>query len=98
MKERIRVSTGKIREMGSEWEEMVKRAETDIQTVEEEIGQIDVGFHCQAVLQIQEALHKLTEEGRQRLEDLRSHVEKLQDIAGNYEEAERKNELGIAGN
>lgn len=96
MKEKIRVSTGKIREKGSEWEETVRQAEADMQNAREEMGQMDKVFHCEAVSQLRRAFDQLAGEGEQRIRELSFHVEKLQEIAGNYEEAEKENELVTA--
>ena len=96
MKEKIRVSTEKIREKGREWEETVRQAEVNMQNVKAEMRKMNAVFCCDAVSRLQKAFGELAEEGEQRIKDLCAHVEKLQDIAGNYEEAEKENELVTA--
>lgn len=96
MKERIRVSTGKIREKGREWEETVRQAEVNMQNVKAQMRQMNTVFCCDAVSRLQKAFSELAEESEQRIRELYAHVEKLQDIAGNYEEAEKENELVTA--
>mgnify|MGYP002516810098 CR=1 FL=1 len=96
VKEKIRVSTGKVREKGNQWEETISRADAYLENAKKEIGQLTGGFYCEAVLQLQKALDELAEESGQRIRELGIHVEKLQDIAANYEEAEKENELVTA--
>lgn len=92
MSGKIRVSTEKIREKGSEWEETAKQAERNLQNIKEVIGQMDACFHCEAVSYLQSAFYKLAQDGENKIKELCSHVKKLQDIAKNYEEAEKENE------
>ena len=96
MKERIRVSTGRLREKGSQWEETLKQTEVSMQEIREEIEHVNEGFYCGAASQIQKAFDKLAQEGEQRIRELCAHVKKLQDMAGNYEEAEMENEIVTA--
>lgn len=93
MKEKIRVSTEKIREKGSDWEETARQAKVDILHAKEEMEQMDSVFHSEAVLVLRAAFYDVTEEGEEKICELLVHLETLQDIAGNYEEAEKENEL-----
>lgn len=92
----IMVTTEKVKAKGEELLGMGDQMRTYLQAAEEEIAQIEGCFQATATRQLINAFRKAAMEGTQRISALKAHLEKLQEIAVVYEEAERENELVTA--
>lgn len=95
MKERVRVSTKKLKEKSSEWMEMAKAAQKELRNAESIMEKIQTSFDAEPAVSIQKAFEQLTERGCQQMEELCIHLKKLLQIAESYEEAEKENELAV---
>ena len=98
MKEKVRVTTDKLKEKSSEWEEVAKAAGKELRNAGTIMENIQASFYAEPVISIQKAFGKLIEEGCQRMEELCDHIKKLSCIAESYEEAEKENELAVKDN
>lgn len=92
----IRVTTEKVKSKGEELSGMADQIKRHLQSVEDEIGKIEGCFQAQAAGQLRKAFGTYAAEGLERVWELAAHIEKLQEIAAIYEEAERENELVTA--
>lgn len=93
MEEIVKITTEKLKAKGTELLGMADQASFYLQAAEEGMGQIEGCFKARAAERLKTAFGKFAQEGAERIKRLSLHLEKLQEIAVIYEEAERKNEL-----
>lgn len=98
VKEKVRVTTDKLKEKSSEWEEIAKAAGKDLRKAGTTMENIQASFYAKPIVFIQKAFGQLIEEGCRQMEELCDHIKKLSRIAESYEEAERENELAVKDN
>lgn len=93
MGEIVKITTEKLKAKGTELFGMADQASFYLQEAEEGMGQIESSFKARAAEQLKTAFGKFAQEGAERMKTLSLHLEKLQEIAEIYEEAEQENEL-----
>lgn len=93
MSEIVKITTEKLEAKGTELLGMAEQARFHLQAAEEEVGQIESSFKARAAEQLKTAFGRFAQEGAERIRTLSLHLEKLQEIAEIYEEAEQENEL-----
>lgn len=98
VKEKIRVTTDKLKEKSSEWEEVAETAGRELRNAGTIMENIQASFYAEPVVSIQKTFEQLIEEGCRQMEELCDHIKKLSCIAGSYEEAEKENELAVKDN
>lgn len=95
MKEKVRVTTDKLKEKSSEWTEVAIAAEKELRNAGTIMENIQASFYAEPVVSIQKTFEQLIEEGCRQMEELCDHIKKLSCIAESYEEAEKENELAV---
>lgn len=95
MKERVRVSTERLKEKSGEWLQMAKAVQKELRNAESIMDKIQTSFDAEPAVSIQKAFEQLTDRGCQQVEELCDHFKKLSQIAESYEEAEKENELAV---
>lgn len=98
MKEKVKVSTDKLKEKSSECTETVKAAGKELRNTGAIMENIQASFYAKPMVSIQKIFEQLIEKGCRQMEELCDHMKKLSDIAESYEEAEKENELAVKDN
>ena len=95
MKEKVRVTTDKLKEKSSEWTEVAIAAGKELRNAGTIMENIQASFYAEPVVSIQKTFEQLIEEGCRQMEELCDHIKKLSCIAESYEEAEKETELAV---
>ena len=98
VKEKVRVTTDKLKEKSSECAEVAKAAGKELRNAGTIMENVQASFCAEPVVSIQKVFGQLIEEGCRQMEELCDHIKKLSCIAESYEEAEKENELAVKDN
>ncbi len=94
MAEKVQVTTELLLEKKEAWSEMLEKMMKMESRAEEVIKTLEEGLQAEFMQVLINKLLSLEEERKERILAIKAHADALEEIAGNYSEAERSNTLG----